>query len=159
MDNEKVKENETLLKYSSIKFCMKREMHRNIIIGSDINNLRVVEKAIDEISSDLGISQDNYGKIMVSAMEAVNNAIIHGNKSVSSRKVTIEIVHKKKILTISVEDEGPGFKPMEIPDPTRPENIEHISGRGVFLMSRLADEIEFNERGNKVTMSFKDLKT
>jgi len=138
---------------------MKKEMLKNIVINSEIENLRVVEKEIDEISADLGLSADNYGKIMVSAMEAVNNAIIHGNKSDSSKKVIIEIRHSGKKLVISVEDEGPGFKPSEIPDPTKPENIEKFTGRGVFLMSRLADNIEFNERGNKVTMSFKDLKT
>ncbi len=134
-------------------------MRKIFTIPSELGNLRIIEKAIDEISGELGISQDNYGKIMVSAMEAVNNAIVHGNKSDSSRKVRIEIIHKNKKLIISVEDEGPGFRPTEIPDPTKPENIENISGRGVFLMSRLADVIEFNERGNKVTMSFKDLKT
>ncbi len=135
------------------------EMHKNIIIYSEVKNLRIVEKELDEISSELGLSADNYGKIMVSAMEAVNNAIVHGNKSDSSKRVIIDIRHYRKKLMISVEDEGPGFKPKEIPDPTRPENIEKFTGRGVFLMSKLADNIEFNERGNKVTMSFKDLKT
>jgi serine/threonine-protein kinase RsbW len=134
-------------------------MKKNIIIRSEIINLRIVEKALDEISAEIGISEDNYGKIMVSAMEAVNNAIVHGNKSDSAKEVKIEIIHKNRLLIISVEDQGKGFKYMEIPDPTKPENIENISGRGVFLMSKLADKIEFNESGNKVTMSFKDLKT
>jgi serine/threonine-protein kinase RsbW len=117
-----------------------------------------VEKAIDEISAEIGIRQENYGKILVTTMEAVNNAIIHGNKSDESKLVEIEISYKNKILKISVLDEGLGFKPKEVPDPTKPENIENFHGRGVFLMSRLADEIEFNEQGNKVTMSFKDIK-
>jgi serine/threonine-protein kinase RsbW len=134
-------------------------MRKEIIIQSEVKNLRIVEKAIDEISAEIGISEDNYGKIMVSAMEAVNNAILHGNRSDSKKEVRIEIMHKNKVLTISVEDQGTGFKPKEIPDPTKPENIENISGRGVFLMSRLADKIEFNEKGNRVTMSFKGLKT
>ncbi len=134
-------------------------MRKEIIINSEIKNLRIVEKAIDEISAEIGISEDNYGKIMVSAMEAVNNAIVHGNKSVAEKVVKIEITHKVNLLKVCVEDEGKGFKPKEIPDPTKPENIENISGRGVFLMSRLADKIEFNEKGNRVTMSFKDIKT
>jgi serine/threonine-protein kinase RsbW len=54
-----------------------------------------------------------------------------------------------------VSDEGKGFKPREIPDPTKPENIESTNGRGVFLMSKLADEIEFNKKGNSVKMTFK----
>lgn len=134
-------------------------MRKTITIESELKNMRLVEKTLDEVSTELGISVDNYGKIMVSAMEAVNNAIIHGNKSNNKLLVKIEIIHRKKILIISVEDEGPGFRPKEIPDPTRPENIENISGRGVFLMSRLADKIKFNEKGNRVTMSFKDKQT
>jgi serine/threonine-protein kinase RsbW len=131
-------------------------MQRLLKIESVIGNMRVVEKAIDDISAELGISADNYGKIMVSTMEAVNNAIIHGNKSDIRKYVIIKITGGKHILKISIEDEGTGFRPKEIPDPTKPENIENISGRGVFLMSKLADSIEFNEKGNRVTMSFKE---
>jgi serine/threonine-protein kinase RsbW len=58
-------------------------------------------------------------------------------------------------LEVTVTDEGKGFKPSEIPDPTKPENIELLAGRGVFLMSRLADSIKFNSAGNSVTMTFK----
>jgi serine/threonine-protein kinase RsbW len=134
-------------------------MVKEVKIESRIENLRIVENAIDEFSAEIGIEQDNYGKILVSTMEAVNNAIIHGNKSVQSKLVEIEISYTENILKISVTDQGPGFKPKEIPDPTRPENIEGINGRGVFLMSKLADEIEFNETGNKVTMYFKNIKT
>ena len=132
-------------------------MQRLLKIESEIKNMRIVEKTIDEISDELSISGDYYGKIMVSTMEAVNNAIIHGNKSDIKKYVLIEIIGEKKVLKISIEDEGPGFRPKEIPDPTKPENIENLSGRGVFLMSKLADSIEFNERGNKVTLAFKDI--
>ena len=134
-------------------------MNKKFKIESNILNLRIVENAIDEISTEIGFNQDNYGKILVSTLEAVNNAIIHGNKKDESKSVEIEISFKRSILRISVEDEGMGFKPKEIPDPTKPENIENLSGRGVFLMSKLADKIEFNEKGNKVIMSFKDIKT
>jgi serine/threonine-protein kinase RsbW len=130
-------------------------MNRKIIIGSTIANLHIVETAIDEVSALIGVNQDNYGKILVSAMEAVNNAIVHGNKSIESKRVEINISFRRNILEISVMDEGPGFRFEEIPDPTKAENIENTSGRGVFLMSKLADKIKFNEQGNKVTMSFK----
>lgn len=134
-------------------------MHKELKIGSEISNLRIVEKVIDEISAELGMKEEVYGKILVSAMEAVNNAIVHGNKADIKRYVKIEFLYKKRELFISVEDEGSGFRPQEIPDPTKPENIENITGRGVFLMSKLADSIKFNEKGNRVTMSFKDIKT
>ena len=117
--------------------------------------MRVVETAIDDITNEYGINKENYGKILVSALEAVNNAIVHGNKSDNKKYVSIELFLQDEMLQITVEDEGNGFKPGEIPDPTKPENIESINGRGIFLMSRLADEIEFNRKGNKVKMTFK----
>ena len=55
-------------------------MYKKIRIDSQVGNLRIVENAIDDATSVIGISQDSYGKILVSAMEAVNNAILHGNK-------------------------------------------------------------------------------
>jgi serine/threonine-protein kinase RsbW len=131
-------------------------MIRKIRIKSDRNNLGVVENAIDTLSNEAGISQDSYGRIMVSTMEAVNNAIIHGNKSDKEKYVEISINFEKNILEVTVTDEGNGFKPSEVPDPTRPENIESLDGRGVFLMSKLADKIEFNRKGNSVKMIFKN---
>ena len=133
-------------------------MQKKLKIKSEMENLRVVEKELDDISSELGIAADNYGKIMVCAMEAVNNAITHGNKRDSKKYVVIEFRNKGEELRISVEDEGKGFKPSEIPDPTKPENVENITGRGVFLMSHLADKIEFSENGNKVMMYFNDIR-
>lgn len=133
-------------------------MQKKLRIKSEMENLRIVEKELDDISSELGIAEDNYGKIMVCAMEAVNNAITHGNKKDSAKYVIIVIKNKGEKLIISVEDEGKGFKPSEIPDPTRPENIENITGRGIFLMSHLADKIKFSENGNKVMMYFNDIR-
>lgn len=132
-------------------------MYKRLKIESKVNNLRMVEKVIDEVTSELGISQDNYGKIMVSTMEGVNNAIMHGNKSEPEKLVDIEIEFKKNELKIKISDEGEGFRPQDIPDPTMPGNIEMLNGRGVFLMSHLADEINFSTKGNEVTMTFKNL--
>jgi serine/threonine-protein kinase RsbW len=143
----------------SIRNCLYGKMKKKLRINSEIKNLRIVEKAIDEISIKIGIKQDYYGKILVSTLEAVNNAIIHGNKSEVEKIVDVEIAYSRSILRITISDEGPGFKPKEVPDPTSAENIENLRGRGVFLMSKLADIIEFNEKGNQVTMTFKDIRT
>ena len=132
-------------------------MVKKITIESDIKNLRIVEKAIDTITAEAGINQENYGKILISTVEAVNNAIIHGNKSDKNKHVCIQIEVKKNILEIKVEDEGNGFKPDKVPDPTKPEKIESVNGRGVFLMKKLADRIEFNKKGNCVKMTFKNI--
>ena len=127
-------------------------------IVSKIGNLRIIEKAIDDITAETGISQDSYGKILIGTLEAVNNAIVHGNKSDENKFVSVDINMGKSNLEVTVEDQGKGFKPSEVPDPTKPENIEALNGRGIFLMSRLADELKFNKKGNKVTLIFKNVR-
>lgn len=135
---------------------MKR-VTRSLRIRSDMKNLRIIENAVDEITNLLGIKQENYGKILVAVLEAVNNAITHGNKADLKKFVDVRIKVERNEMEITVTDEGEGFNPADIPDPTRPENIEEISGRGVFLMTRLADSILFNETGNSVTMKFREV--
>ena len=92
-------------------------MLKTFEIASEIANLRIVERAIDEVSAELGINPENYGKIMVCTMEAVNNAIIHGNKTDKDKTVRIEIMPEKGELIICIEDQGPGFKPGHNPLP------------------------------------------
>jgi serine/threonine-protein kinase RsbW len=134
-------------------------MYRRFKIESSINNLRVVENAIDEVMIEIGITPENYGKILVSTLEAVNNAIMHGNKFEKEKIVDVEISFRNERLKIKISDEGKGFVPAEVPDPTIPQNIEALNGRGIFLMSRLADEIKYSKRGNAVTMFFKNIKS
>lgn len=129
-------------------------MERNLEIESSTANLRKVEEFLEEISLEAGITGESYGKVLVSVMEAVNNAIIHGNCGDISKRVTIIFRYESTSLSIIITDEGNGFVPEKIPDPTSPENLENIRGRGVFLMRRLADTIEYNHSGNSVKMSF-----
>jgi len=132
-------------------------MIKKLVIESKVSNLRVVEKAIDEVTGELSISPENYGKILVSTLEAVNNAILHGNNSDPLKTVEIEILFKSNQLRVKIMDQGIGFIPENVPDPTVPENIEMLNGRGVFLMSRLADRITYSKKGNTVTMIFKNI--
>jgi serine/threonine-protein kinase RsbW len=133
-------------------------MYKRFKIESSINNLRIVENAIDEVMIEIGITQENYGKILVSTLEAVNNAIMHGNKFKKDKSVDVEISYEKEKLKIKVTDEGRGFIPEKVADPTIPQNLEELNGRGIFLMSKLADEIKYSKRGNSVTMLFKNIK-
>lgn len=129
-------------------------MKRKIDIQSEISNIRKIEALIDELSSELKINREAYGKILVATMEAVNNAIIHGNKTDNTKFVSVNFTIQESRLLVTVEDEGKGFNPELIPDPTAPSNIENLHGRGVYLMTNLADNIEFNSSGNQVRMVF-----
>jgi len=130
-------------------------MRKNLNIPSEIDNLRVVEKAIDELSMELDLSDEIYGNVLVATMEATNNAIIHGNNSDPKKEVKINIESGERVIKVLIEDQGPGFDHWSIPDPTAPENIEKINGRGIFLMERLSDEILYLNEGRIVELKFK----
>ena len=130
---------------------MKKDLH----IPSEIGNLRLVEKAIDELSLELDLSDEVYGNVLVATMEATNNAIIHGNNSDPKKNVSIKIELEEKELKVQIEDQGIGFDYQSVPDPTAPENLEKINGRGIFLMERLSDEILYLEDGRIVELKFK----
>jgi len=130
-------------------------MNEEINIQSNIDNLTMVENIVDNLSKRLGVSDEVYGKILVSTIEAVNNAIIHGNRGIESKIVKLSFSSNGSSLIIIVKDEGEGYNFNNIPDPTSSENIEKLNGRGVFIMKKLADDIAFNDTGNEVTMTFK----
>ncbi|MDF1560261.1 MAG: ATP-binding protein [Bacteroidales bacterium] len=127
----------------------------SITINSDVENLKVVETVVDTLSKKLGIPDEVYGKILISTVEAVNNAILHGNKGDIKKIVKVDFAADGNFFNVTVTDEGEGFEYGNLPDPTDPKNIENLHGRGVFLMRNLSDEIEFNESGNEVKMQFR----
>lgn len=129
-------------------------MKKTLKIVSKIENLRKVEKLVDELSSEFNLSADVYGNILIAALEAANNAILHGNKLNESKSVDIEVNIEENLLKIKIEDEGNGFDYKNIPDPTAPENIENVNGRGIFLMEKLSDKIEFSRNGATVELEF-----
>ena len=109
-----------------------------IKIPSIKENVGVVESFIDNAKDKLKITDSVYGNVLIAVTEAVNNAIVHGNKENRSKKVEISLKQYKNRLCFMVADEGVGFDESKIPDPTNPNNLTNIKGRGVFLMKSLA---------------------
>ncbi|MGB0368398.1 MAG: ATP-binding protein [Flavobacteriales bacterium] len=122
---------------------------------SKADNIVIAEKLVDDVCKKFSVDEDFYGNILIAVTEAVNNAINHGNRQNPEKKVQLDFVERADRLSFSVQDEGEGFDHNALPDPTDPENLEKISGRGVFLMKHLADEVEFSENGTRVEMIFK----
>jgi serine/threonine-protein kinase RsbW len=125
-----------------------------ISIPSLIENIQIIESFIDNAKEDFEINDDLYGNIMISVTECISNAIVHGNQSDSSKLVHLELQMEPGLLRCSIEDEGNGFDFNQLPDPTDPENIEKVGGRGIFLMKHLSDEVKFEEGGRKTILSF-----
>lgn len=128
-------------------------MH-SIEIGSDLNNIPKVESLIDQVCEELSLNEDYYGNILIAVTEAVNNAIIHGNKNQEFKRVKVDVLKNDESLIFSVMDQGSGFDFQNLPDPTAPENLEKPDGRGIFLMKNLSDGVEYELNGSKVSITF-----
>lgn len=129
-------------------------VNQQLEIPSKIDNLSKIEVFVDELCENLKINEDSYGSILIALTEAVNNAITHGNQSDPSKKVNLGVSSTGDEILFTVKDEGQGFDYQNVPDPTLPENLEKLHGRGVFLMNTLADDIEFGENGSLVKLKF-----
>ncbi|MDG1158093.1 MAG: ATP-binding protein [Flavobacteriales bacterium] len=125
-----------------------------LTFSSTTANIAIVENLVDELCETHSIKEDFYGNILIALTEAVNNAIVHGNKLDEDKQVRVAVSHSGEVLKFTIQDEGPGFDYDNLPDPTAPENIEKPNGRGVFLMKNLADRCEFLEDGTIVALEF-----
>jgi len=119
-------------------------------------NIRIVESFIDNVKDKFNITDDMYGNIMVAVTESVNNAIRHGNKLDKDKNVTLSAICDDGYsqLKFIIEDEGPGFNYENLEDPTAPENLDKLGGRGIFLMKHLSDEVAFKNGGRTVELTF-----
>lgn len=124
-------------------------------IPSIKENVSVVESFIENVGEKIRIEEAIYGNVLVSVTEAVNNAIVHGNKEDKNKKVRLGIKQNKKSVRFIVEDEGMGFDHNTLPDPTNPKNLEKVKGRGIFLIKSLSDKTTFKQGGRVVEMLFK----
>ncbi len=112
-------------------------------IASDTaHGLRVQEEIIEALRSRQFSDKTVFG-IRLAIEEAIINAIKHGNKLDPSKFVEVRYTIDEEHFLVEIEDEGPGFDPENVPDPTSPENIERPSGRGLLLMKAYMTECDF----------------
>ena len=124
-------------------------------LPSTRESITLLENLIEEIADKFQISDDTFANMMTCLNEIVINAIVHGNKLDPNKKVIVnaEVDGKRAVWTVT--DEGPGFDYVHLADPTAPENLESLTGRGVFIVKHLADQCVFNGPGNEVELLFK----
>ncbi|HEY7751618.1 MAG TPA: ATP-binding protein [Ignavibacteriaceae bacterium] len=113
-------------------------------IESDPNNLITVEEFVNYFARDIGLNNDQVAALLLAVTEATTNAIIHANKCNVNKLVTVDVTVENSTLTVKVIDEGQGFDPAKVPDPTKPENLLKDSGRGVYLMKVYMDDLKYN---------------
>ena len=120
------------------------------------NDLRCIEETVDFVVSRCSTCEEVARKLRlnfrVSLVEALTNAMIYGNERDPSKRVRVEVFLQAGSVTARITDEGPGFDPARVPDPTVATNLLEDRGRGLFLMRELMDEVRFNDCGNCVTL-------
>ncbi|MBK7232254.1 MAG: ATP-binding protein [Saprospiraceae bacterium] len=125
-----------------------------IRISSVPHNIVKIEQYLNQVFADYQISPAHYHNVLIALTEAVNNAITHGNRQDENKFVQINSQHSRRCITFRISDEGSGFDPASIPDPTLPENLERCGGRGVFLMQKLCKKVIFSDNGRTVQIEF-----
>lgn len=111
-------------------------------LHSEPKNISLLEPFVKRVCTTYRINEEFFNEIMLVLTEAVNNSIHHGNRCCPNKEVlVISEVVKGNLLSFTIQDEGKGFDPSKLPDPTSPENIGEPNGRGVYLMRQFAHNI------------------
>ncbi len=120
------------------------------------NDIRSIENAVEYVMRHCSTCCDYARRFnlnfRVGLTEALSNAMLYGNGSDPQKRVRVEVDIRVEEVAVRVTDQGVGFDPAAVPDPTLPDNISKTGGRGIFLMKALMDEVQFNEQGNSVTL-------
>src|SRR5437868_1825243 len=157
--------------------CLKRGQFQ-FALGNDASLIPLVINHVQSLVSSVGLCDEaSVIRVCIALEEALRNALFHGNLELTSEQRegdqeeyqklidarTSAAPYASRRLHVAIEvtptsgrfvirDQGPGFDPAKLPDPTDPENIEKVSGRGLLLMRTFMDEVSFNDTGNEVTM-------
>jgi serine/threonine-protein kinase RsbW len=128
------------------------DLPTTVVIRSDLAAAHEAEKALLAEVAGCNYSEAATFAIKLAVEEGVNNAIKHGNRFDACK--TVELIYdiSKDRAVITITDQGAGFDPSAVPDPTADENLEKPTGRGVMLMRAYMDEVVYNCRGNQVRM-------
>jgi len=127
----------------------------SISLDSTPGSVERIEPFIQRCQCNCQFNEMLYHDILLVLTEAVNNGIIHGNRLQPNKTVKVCFSSDKDTLRFIVSDEGSGFNPHSVPDPTRLQRLDKPNGRGVYLMKALADKLDYLDNGRKVSIEFK----
>jgi serine/threonine-protein kinase RsbW len=130
-------------------------VEKEITVPSQTRYVREVSSVILKQLQARGVGESALFDIRLCVEETVRNAMQHGNALDKDAGVKIKYAISDSLFTVEVEDSGAGFDHGNVPDPTTDENIMKVSGRGVYLVRRLMDKVEYNKKGNKVKLTKK----
>ncbi len=125
-----------------------------MVLGSSTGEIDQAQRSLVLAAEQRGYDRASCFALRLALEEALTNAIRHGNRSDPQKNVTVQYQVDAGRVVIEVEDQGEGFDPQSVPDPTRVENLEIPAGRGIILMRAYMTEVRFTAPGNRVRMIF-----
>lgn len=125
-----------------------------LTISSRLDELKKVEHLSEKIAKKIALAEDEQNNLSIAVTEAVGNAIVHGNKKDPQKKVYIVFRIQKNQVNVSVKDEGKGFDLDQLSDPLDPQNLMKESGRGIFILKSLMDDVDFSFSTEGTTIRF-----
>jgi serine/threonine-protein kinase RsbW len=118
---------------------------RSFRLSSTMDSVEEVEAAADQLATEAGLDEEQRFHVAMAVREAAVNAVLHGNEYDPARQIEVSLENTGADLIITIADEGRGFDPGKIPDPLAQENILRGTGRGIFLIRSLMDEVHFRQ--------------
>lgn len=123
-----------------------------LVIPSELAEICRTQQTIVNKVSEAGFNENAAFAVRLALDEALSNAVRHGNCGDPNKQVVVEYCIDDTEVMITITDEGCGFNPMQVPDPTRDENLHRPNGRGIMLMKAYMSEVCYNDRGNRLTL-------
>jgi serine/threonine-protein kinase RsbW len=147
---------------SPLRFCVRRTSSSEAGGAATMVTLRLpsdvscIEEAVELVTRHClaghSTTKTMRFRLRVVLSEALSNAIVRGNCEDQNKWVHVEAELVPDSIRVSVTDEGPGFDPRSVPEPIRPEQLDEVGGRGLYLIRKLVDAVQFNEQGNSICM-------
>ena len=121
------------------------------VLESTLESVDSAEQTVISEAEALGFDEDDLHRVGIALRECMVNAVVHGNRYNSRKKVHLKVIRTAESITVVIGDEGDGFDPTAVPDPLAGENLLKGSGRGVMLMQAFMDEFQISKRSPQGT--------
>jgi serine/threonine-protein kinase RsbW len=118
---------------------------QTITLPSTMDSVSELESIVEKLATEAGLDEDEVFRVTMASREAAVNAVLHGNEYDPGKKVTASFENNGESLIITIADEGKGLDPSHLPDPREPENLLLGTGRGIFLIRSMMDEVNFRQ--------------
>lgn len=134
------------------EICVNNVPYNEIVVSNDLRSAKEPEEHILDEVQRCGYDPDTVFAIKLAFEEAITNAVKHGNKNDRSKKIIIRYFVDRNRVILAIQDQGQGFMPEAVPDPTLAENLERPCGRGLMLIRSYMTEVRYDKNGTEVWM-------